>query len=159
LEISSDQRAALQGRIDAALPTITNETFEALHREVVELFTAGTDPDETDGPEAADRDEVDSIANMALLSRDDNSLLNNSVFEVKRRHVITLDQKGSYIPVCTRNVFLKYYDKNASSQQLHFWGPRDREAYLKAMRGTLSPYLLEDIPENDPLEDAEEGAA
>ncbi len=159
LEISSDQRAALQGRIDAALPTITNETFEALHREVVELFTAGTDPEETDGPEAADRDEVDSIANMALLSRDDNSVLNNSVFEVKRRHVITLDQKGSYIPVCTRNVFLKYYDKNASSQQLHFWGPRDREAYLKAMRGTLSPYLLEDIPENDPLEDAEEGAA
>jgi len=159
LGISSDQRAALQGRIDAALPTITNETFEALHREVVELFTAGTDPEETDGPEAADRDEVDSIANMALLSRDDNSVLNNSVFEVKRRHVITLDQKGSYIPVCTRNVFLKYYDKNASSQQLHFWGPRDREAYLKAMRGTLSPYLLEDIPENDPLEDAEEGAA
>ena len=159
LKISSDQRAALQGRIDAALPTITNETFEALHREVVELFTAGTDPEETDGPEAADRDEVDSIANMALLSRDDNSVLNNSVFEVKRRHVITLDQKGSYIPVCTRNVFLKYYDKDASSQQLHFWGPRDREAYLEAMRGTLSPYLLEDIPENDPLEDAEEGAA
>ncbi len=159
LEISSDQRAALQGRIDAALPTITSDTFEALHREVVALFTAGTDPDETDGPEAADRDEVDSIANMALLSRDDNSVLNNSVFEVKRRHVITLDQKGSYIPVCTRNVFLKYYDKNASMQQLHFWGPRDREAYLEAMRGTLSPYLLEDIPENDPLEDAEEGAA
>lgn len=159
LEISFDQRAALRGRIDAALPTITSETFEALHREVVELFTAGTDPGETDGPSAADRDELDSIANMALLSRDDNSVLNNSVFEVKRRHVITLDQNGSYIPVCTRNVFLKYYDKNASSQQIHFWGPRDREAYLEAMRLTLSPYLLEDIPENDPLEDAEEGAA
>jgi hypothetical protein len=159
LEISSDHRNALQDRIDTALPTITSETFEALHREVVELFTASPDPDETDGPEAADRDEVDSIANLALLSRDDNSVLNNSVFEVKRRHVITLDQDGSYIPVCTRNVFLKYYDKRASSQQIHFWGPRDREAYLEAMRMTLSPYLLEDIPENDQLEDAEDGAA
>ncbi len=73
--------------------------------------------------------------------------------------MITLDQDGSYIPVCTRNVFLKYYDKNASSQQIHFWGPRDREAYLEAIRVTLSPYLLEDIPENDQLEDVEESAA
>lgn len=159
LEISSDARAALQGRIDAALPTITSDTFEALHSEVVALFTAGPDPDETDGPEAADRDEVDSIANLALLARDDNSVLNNSVFEVKRRHVITLDQDGSYIPVCTRNVFLKYYDKSASPQQIHFWGPRDREAYLRAMRVTLSPYLLEDTPDNDQLDDAEEDAA
>ena len=112
LDISSDEREALQGRIDAALPTITSDTFEPLHRELVALFTASADPDETDGPEAADRDEMDSIANIALLSRDDNSVLNNSVFEVKRRHVITLDQDGSYIPVCTRNVFLKYYDKS-----------------------------------------------
>jgi hypothetical protein len=159
LEISSGQRAALQERIDAALPTITSDTFESFHREVVELFTASADPDESVGPEAADRDEVDSIANLALLSRDDNSVLNNSVFEVKRRHIIALDQNGSYIPVCTRNAFLKYYDKSGGSQQIHFWGPRDREAYLEAMRAALSPYLLEDIPGNDQLDDAEEGAA
>ena len=159
LDISADQRALLQGRIDAALPAITSDTFEALHREVVDLFTASPDPDETDGPEAADRDEVDSIANLALLSRNDNSVLNNSVFEVKRRHVLTLDQRGSYIPVCTRNVFLKYYDMSGASWQIHFWGPRDREVYLEAMRSTLNPYLLEDIPKNDQLEDAEEGAA
>jgi hypothetical protein len=156
LDISSDDRAALQDRIDAALPTITSDTFEVLHREVVELFSAKADPDETDGPEAADRDEVDSIANLALLSRDDNSVLNNSVFEVKRRFVISLDQDGSFIPVCTRNVFLKYYDKHASSKQFHFWGPQDHKAYLEAMHVTLSPYLLEDIPENDQLEDPQE---
>jgi hypothetical protein len=159
LDISSDQRGALQGRIDAALPTVTSDTFDSLHREVVELFTVSADPDENDGPEAADRDEVDSIANLALLSRDDNSVLNNSVFEVKRRHIISLDQNGSYIPVCTRNVFLKYYDKSAGPQQIHFWGPRDREAYLDAMRATLDLYLLEDIPENDQFEDSEEGSA
>ncbi|WP_138757346.1 DUF262 domain-containing protein [Modestobacter altitudinis] len=159
LDISSDQHAALQGRIDAALPTITSDTFESLHREIVELFTVSADPDASNGPEAADRDEVDSIANLALLSRNDNSVLSNSVFEVKRRHMISLDQNGSYIPVCTRNVFLKYYNKSAGAQQIHFWGPRDREAYLDAMRATLDHYLLEDIPENDQLEDSEEGAA
>jgi hypothetical protein len=92
------------------------------------------------------------------LSRDDNSVLNNSVFEVKRRHVINLDQAGSYIPVCTRNVFLKYYDTSPRAQQIHFWGAHDRQAYLEVMRATLGPYLLEDIPANDQLEDSVEGA-
>jgi hypothetical protein len=159
LDVPLEHRAALKDRIDAALPTVTSDTFEVLHREIVELFTAGVEPEQSDGPETADRDEVDSISNLALLSRDDNSVLNNSVFEVKRRHVIALDENGSFIPVCTRNVFLKYYDKNAGSQQIHFWGPQDREAYLDAIRVALTTYLLEDIPENEPLEDAEVDAA
>lgn len=159
LDLPPDQLTDLQGRIDAALPTITSELFESLHRDIVELFTPAADPDEHDRPEAADRDDVDSIANLALLSRDDNSVLSNSVFEVKRRHVIGLDRKGSYIPVCTRNVFLKYYDTGVGSKHLHFWGPLDREAYLEAMREVLAPYLLEDIPENDQVEDADEDAA
>ena len=159
LDISPAERDGLKARIDAALPTISSETFEPLHREIVDAFTLDVDTDGEDGPEATDRDEVDSIANLALLSRDDNSVLSNSVFEVKRRHVITLDQTGSYIPVCTRNVFLKYYEKTPSAQQLHFWGPRDREAYLEAMSATLRPYLLKDIPANDQLDDLEDGAA
>ena len=78
--------------------------------------------------------------------------MSNSVFEVKRRQIIALDRRGSYIPVCTRNVFLKYYT-DAGAQQLHFWGPRDREGYLDAMLDALGPYLLEDVPENDWPED------
>ena len=66
---------------------------------------------------------IDAITNLALLDRDDNSVLSNAVFEVKRRHIIELDRGGSYIPVCTRNVFLKYYT-DAGAQQLHFWGPQ-----------------------------------
>jgi hypothetical protein len=159
LELSADERQSLDDRIEAALPTISSDTFEPLHREIVALFTAKGDSEEEGGPEAADRDETDSIANLALLSRDDNSVLSNSVFEVKRRHLIDLDQAGSYIPVCTRNVFLKYYDKSPGARQLHFWGPRDREAYLEAMRATLSPYLLEDTPENDQIEELEEAPA
>lgn len=144
---------AVRGRIDAALPTITYDSFEPLHREIVALYTDRGDEADADGPALADRDEIDSIANLALLARDDNSVLNNSVFEIKRRHVITLDHGGSYIPVCTRNVFLKYYDTTSAAQQIHFWGPRDRTAYLAAMRLRLDPYLLEDTPENDPVDD------
>lgn len=155
LDLAPDERATLRARIDGALPTITSDTFEVLHRELVDLFTADLDRDGSAGPEAADRDEVDAIGNLALLSRDDNSALNNAVFEVKRRHVISLDQNGSYIPVCTRNVFLKYYDRSSGAQQIHFWGPGDRMMYLQAMREVLTPYLLEDAPD-DELEDEDQ---
>lgn len=153
LGLQAKDQEALQERIDAALPTISSGSFELLHREIVDLFTDQVDSADGDGPAAADREEIDSIANLALLARDDNSVLNNSVFEIKRRHVITLDQGGSYIPVCTRNVFLKYYDTSSAAQQIHFWGPRDRSAYLTAMQTRLAPYLLEDKPENDPVDD------
>jgi hypothetical protein len=98
---------------------------------------------------------VDAITNLALLARDDNSVLSNAVFEVKRRHVIALDRGGVYIPVCTRNVFLKYYT-DAGAQQLHFWAPSDRQGYLKAMLDALGPYLQEDVPENDSPEDPDD---
>ena len=54
--------------------------------------------------------------------------------------IIELDRKGEHIPVCTRQVFLKYYT-DAASQQLHFWSAADRRAYLDAMRQALDRYL------------------
>ena len=155
LDLPDAELTALTERIDEALPTISSETFEPLHRELTLLFTAGDDAGDLDDPGASDHSEVDAITNLALLARDDNSVLSNSVFEVKRRHLITLDRSGSYIPVCTRNVFLKYYT-DAGAQQLHFWGPRDREGYLEAMLEALCPYLLEDVPENDSPEDPDD---
>ena len=145
----------MKARIDEALPTISRQTFEPLHRELTSLFSAKDDAGDPDDPGARDHSDVDAITNLALLDRDDNSVLSNAVFEVKRRHIIELDRGGSYIPVCTRNVFLKYYT-DAGAQQLHFWGPRDRQDYLDAMLDALGPYLLEDLPENDSPEDPED---
>lgn len=64
------------------------------------------------------------------------------MFEVKRREIIARDRAGAYIPVCTRNVFLKYYT-DPLGQQNHFWGAADRESYLAAMTRLLRPYLRE----------------
>lgn len=83
---------------------------------------------------------VDLISNMALLSREINSKLNNSVFAAKRDAIIDLDKKGAFIPYCTKMVFLKYYTSSVSTQ-FEFWGAEDRETYLNAMKETLSPFL------------------
>lgn len=124
-------RTELLGRTDEALSRdVTQQVFSALEQELTAAFTPAAERD----------DDIDSITNLTLLGQPDNAALSNSVFEVKRRLVIARDKKGSYIPVCTRNVFLKYYT-DSSGQQLHFWSAEDREAYLEAIQGAVGSYL------------------
>ena len=120
-------------RIDAHYTTITKEIFDLLFIDVFAILS-----------ENEDRSYMDSIANMALLSSADNSALNNSAFDVKRNKILEMDKDGSYIPICTRRVFLKYYT-DSKDHQLHFWGIEDRKAYMDAMigkKGILIKYLF-----------------
>ena len=86
-----------------------------------------------------------SIGNLTLLDSGDNSALGNSVFAVKRAEILKRDQEGYYIPVCTRDVFLKYYSP-AAEHQMHFWSSQDRQHYVDAMTSVLDRgnYLLDD---------------
>lgn len=130
--LDDDHRASLVGRIDEVLSAqVTRQAFSALEKDLAAVFS----PD--DGP---DDGQTHSISNLALLGHGDNAALSNSVFEVKRREVIRRDKEGSYIPACTRNVFLKYYTQTGN-QQLHFWSAADREAYLEAIEAAVGPYL------------------
>jgi hypothetical protein len=131
--------------IAAALQKIDSERnfgpkFQQLAAQVVAVFNAPTPRASASTTTSAGTHSVHSISNLALLSNRDNSALSNSVFEVKRQIVLDKDRKGGYIPICTRNVFLKYYT-GADAQQIHFWGPQDRESYLDVIISTLTPYL------------------
>ena len=132
-DLDDATRADLVSRIDAARAEISQEIFEPLKREILEYFSESVED------EAA---AMHSLRNLALLHRDDNSVLNDGAFEVKRIAIIELDQMGSYIPVCTRNVFLKYYTQ-AEGQQLHSWSDPARRphphALLDAVRPPLTP--------------------
>lgn len=132
--IDDAQRTAVTKRIDAAMQEISSEVFQSLEQEISTLFNT------------ADLGvNINSMSNLALLSSNDNSALSNSVFEVKRRSILERDRDGSYIPICTRNVFLKYYT-DAEGQQIHFWGEHDRAGYLTAMLKHISPYLIPEDP-------------
>ncbi|MDE6620582.1 MAG: HNH endonuclease family protein, partial [Lachnospiraceae bacterium] len=85
-----------------------------------------------------------SIGNLALLNSSDNAALSNSTFDVKRNKIIEMDQKGLYIPFCTKMVFLKYYTPSEGNQ-VHFWGQQDRIAYIRAINAKLEGYLEEPI--------------
>lgn len=131
-DIDEEERSRLLDRIDGVLSAeITEKLFDTLEQELTDVFAPADE---------ADVGDIHSIANLALLDQRDNSALNNSVFEVKRRHIIRRDKAGSYIPVCTRNLFLKYYTETGD-QQLYFWSAADRQSYLEEMQRVVAPYL------------------
>ena len=73
--------------------------------------------------------EKHSITNLCLLDSHTNSQLNNSSFDVKREKIKKREVENYYIPLCTRNVFLKTYTKYPKDNV--YWRDEDREAYLK----------------------------
>ena len=138
--VAQSEREDLQRRAREAQESITEAKFRVLEHEMLTVFSTSGEV-ETTG--------VHSIANLALLDRNVNSALSNSVFEVKRRQIIDRDKDGEYIPICTRNAFLKYYTA-AEAQQIHFWSAQDREDYLDALVDVVGPYLIASERGDDP---------
>lgn len=141
--VDEARREALLARIDAVGEKVERQVFQDLARDIAAAFTVA------DASTSASAHSVHSVTNLALLASGHNSALSNAVFEVKRRRIIELDRKGEHIPVCTRQVFLKYYT-DADAQQVHFWSTQDREAYLRAIlstEGGVGLYLKPEVPQ------------
>ena len=104
--------------------SINVEEFNLLKSELIELF---------------DSVSLHVLDNLALLSKKDNSALNNSIFPVKRNKIIQLEKDGKFIPITTKNVFLKYYSE--SNLQPFYWSKEDKISYSKNIQSQLKPYL------------------
>ena len=103
------------------------DEFNAVAPAVIDILSDGDD-----------KSQMHTLSNMALLTVGENAALNNSTFDVKRMKVITMDKAGEYIPICTRNVFMKYY--SSSDTKLHFWSEEDRKGYIGAINSVLFDY-------------------
>lgn len=110
---------------------LTWEAFNALSHDIVQVFSEVMDSWE----------DMHHISNIALISQPENAVLNNSVFEVKRREIIRMDRDGLYIPICTRRVFFKYYTEDSSGEQIYYWSHDDRRNYVDKIREMLGNYL------------------
>src|SRR5690554_3500372 len=92
--------------------------------------------------------DIHSIENMALLSKNDNSKLNNGLFPVKRKRIIELEKNGAFIPIATKKVFQKYFD--GCTKQLSKWEEKDRNSYLNDIKENLKNYLRQtELIENE----------
>ncbi|WP_193109874.1 DUF262 domain-containing protein [Sulfurimonas paralvinellae] len=92
----------------------------------------------------------DSIGNLTLLDSKTNRSYGNAFFPVKRTIIIDQDSNGNFIPVCTKNVFLKQYSSKLSNMMN--WTDDDVENYRNEILNLLQKYSvkceLEDV-END----------
>ena len=102
--------------------------FEELFKEIVQYFNE----------EIQDTD-IDDLANLTLLDSTTNRGYKNAVFPVKRKTIIEREKSGTFIPLCTKNVFLKYFSDYPP--KISFWTQDDREKYLEDIEKVLEPYL------------------
>jgi len=107
-----------------ALDTI----FDPLYEKVLKLFK-----------EAEEEGMDNGISNLTLLDQSTNRSYKNAVFAVKRQRLLSLDQSGIFVPLCTRNVFLKCYSPRVDN--VMFWSKGDREAYEQVMVNTLVKFF------------------
>ncbi len=85
---------------------------------------------------------IDSIANLTLLDYETNRSYKNAFFPIKRKRIIENDANGIFVPIATKNLFLKYYSKKASENM--YWTKEDAEDYLNAIKTKLKDFLLKE---------------
>ncbi len=105
-----------------------DEEFESLFKDIVQHFNY----------HLKDED-INDISNLSLLDSETNRGYKNAVFPLKRKTIIDREKEGTFIPICTRNVFLKYF--SAYPPKISFWTQEDRENYYKDLENVLEKYI------------------
>lgn len=84
-------------------------------------------------------DDKDRMRNMALLNATINRSYGNAYFAIKRMHIKDKDSEGVFIPLTTKNVFMKYYSKRVDNMLV--WTNDDATDYYAAIKEKLSRFL------------------
>jgi len=123
-ETGEELRKEIDNFINLPQKEALDTIFEPLYQQVLRFFKED-DVEETDN----------GISNLTLLDQRTNRSYKNAVFAVKRQRLLSLDQSGIFVPLCTRNVFLKCYSPQVDN--VMFWNKNDRDAYGKVIVETL----------------------
>ena len=146
-----------------------NGKFDDIHERVVKQISSGDN--------GLDKSERMRIWNLALLDETTNKGYHNDIFPLKRQCLIGKDQGKiigsiikeendslkiemtskdadiSFIPICTKNAFTKYY--TPITNNLMDWDKTDAEAYRKNIFETLGEFGIKDSSNNQNVENNE----
>lgn len=89
------------------------------------------------GEENIEESMKNCIGNLTLLNAKINRGYGNAIFPAKRQEIIKYDKNGSFIPLCTKNVFLKYLTGGNNLR----WGKNDIQISTNHFVEILSNYL------------------
>lgn len=128
-EFTEDE--TMKNRINTWLSTdrkLRTESFENIYDDILKKYS-----------EEGKTEEIHDISNLTLLDAGTNRGYKNAIYPVKRKKIIQKDLKETFIPLCTKNAFLKYY--NYSVSKMTIWDYSDRSSYLEAIIETLQDFL------------------
>ena len=102
--------------------------FENLYESIIAFY----DPDQNY--------EVDhSIGNLTLLDAGTNRSYKNAIFPIKRQRILDLDKSGTFVPLCTKNLFLKYFSKQIDTMLV--WSISDSKAHQYAIQNSIYEFF------------------
>jgi hypothetical protein len=107
----------------------SKESFELIQGEIINIA----------GEETNDKLLKNNIGNLTLLDAKTNRSYGNALFPTKRRIIIEKDMNGTFVPIWTKNLFLKYFDFKACSRTK--WNESDIKKYRKIIADKLNYFL------------------
>ncbi|QHS58778.1 DUF262 domain-containing protein [Chitinophaga agri] len=110
--------------------TVNDREFDNVKNEIAERFKEGV---------KATNKYMDNIGNLALLDSNTNRGYKNAFFPIKRQRIIENDSIGKFVPICTKNVFLKYYSDQLGD--VMHWKESDAISYTHSINRILEKYL------------------
>lgn len=120
----------LEGRIKLFIEEEkSKESFELIQGEIIRIAGEDTNNDLL----------KNNIGNLTLLDAETNRSYGNALFPTKRRIIIEKDMNGTFIPIWTKNLFLKYFDLKVSSRTK--WSETDIKKYRKIIADRLIAFL------------------
>ncbi len=130
--------------------TFSNELYKEYYKRVNKYFscdvTAGDDENDCETVNLEKKNK-DSINNLTLLNSKINRSYKDAPFPYKRYVIIDNDRQGTrFIPIGTRNLFLKYFSNSKSSvSQLNLfrWNDADKKSYLESIHAIVDPIILD----------------
>jgi len=108
------------------------DAFETLFKDIVSHFNSYLEDED-----------INDISNLALLDSETNRGYKNAVFPLKRKTIIDREKSGTFIPICTKNVFLKYFSEYPP--KISFWTQEDRDNYDNDLRNILSEHMKVEV--------------
>ena len=123
----------LKNKIKCFTNINNEESFRELFTDIINHFNCKMNGEE----------DVNGISNLTLLDATTNRSYKNAVFPLKRKTIIDRDKSGIFIPLCTKNVFLKYFSDYPP--KISFWTKDDRLKYEEDLIRVLDSYIGEEV--------------
>ena len=117
----------LRAEIEKVINALPKDKFDELKQNTTSFIEQGIS-------------DKDSLFNLTLLDCGTNRSYQNALYPSKRRILLNKDKEGQFVPICTKNLFQKYY--TTQTVKISSWSDTDAEGYKGTMVNLFTNMLI-----------------